>query len=171
MNTIRKSEWTLLAGVALLGVGVIFLAERVLGWLFFPLARVLNVVGNVGWPLLLVGSGVLLIMRGRTDGWSTNGKLFRSRSDRKVSGVLGGAAVYLGVDPSLLRLGYVVATVLTGFWFGFLLYVVAMAVVPEEPFAVGVQNPAPAAPPVPPSPTAAATTQAPPAPPATSAAV
>jgi phage shock protein C len=169
-STTRMSEWTVLLGVALLGIGFIFLAERVLGFLFFPLSRVLHIVGNVGWPLLLVGLGVLFIMSGRSGGFATHGKLLRSRTDRKIGGVLGGAAVFFGVDASLLRLGFVVATALTGFWFGFLLYVIAIVVVPEE-FAVGVQREAPAAPPVPPAPAAHTTAQAPPTPPATSSAI
>jgi phage shock protein PspC (stress-responsive transcriptional regulator) len=158
--------------VALLGIGALVLAERLLGWIAFPLAQVLHIVGNVGWPLLLVGLGALLIMRGRTGGLNTNGKLYRSRTDRKIGGVLGGASVFLGIDSTLLRLGYAVATILTGFWFGFLLYVIAMAVVPEAEFAAGVQGPPPAAPPVPPAPVAyAAAAQSPSTPPASPSAV
>ena len=171
MSTVtRKSEWTVLFGVALMAFGALLLAERVFGWLFFPLSRVLHVLGSIGWPLVLVGLGVLLIMRGRNGGWTTTGKLFRSRTDRKIAGVLGGAAVYFGIDASLARLIYVLLTVLTGFWLGFFVYVVAMAVVPEEQFDHGVQGTAPAAPPVPPAP-APATAVASPAPPATSSAV
>jgi phage shock protein C len=167
----RKSQWTVLFGVALMAFGALLLAERTLGWLFFPLSRVLHVFANVGWPLVLVGLGVLLIMRGRNGGWTTNGKLFRSRTDRKIAGVLGGASIYLGIDASLARLVYAVATVLTGFWLGFFVYVIAMVVVPQEQFAVGVQGTAPAAPPVPPAPAAYSTTVAASAPPATSSAV
>ena len=167
----RRSDWTILLGVTLFGIGVIVLAERLLGWIAFPLARVLHIIGNVGWPLLLVALGALLIMRGRSGGLITNGKLHRSRTDRKIGGVLGGASAFLGIDSTLLRLGYVLVTILTGIWFGFLLYVIAMAVVPEEQFAVGVQGPPPAAPPVPSAPATPQTPptyaapQAPPAPP------
>ena len=41
-------------------------------------------------------------------------KLYRSTSDRMISGVCGGWADYLGVDASLLRIGLVAATVFTG---------------------------------------------------------
>jgi phage shock protein PspC (stress-responsive transcriptional regulator) len=167
----RKSEWTVLIGVAFLALGAWLLAERVFGWILFPLSRVLHVLGNVGWPLVLVGLGVLLIMRGRNGGWPTTGKLFRSRTDRKIGGVLGGVAVYFGIDASLARVGYVVLTLLTGFWLGFFAYVVAMAIVPEEQFDYGVDGSAPAAPPVPPAPSAASSTVVPPAPPMTSSAV
>jgi phage shock protein C len=168
----KRSEWTVLLGVALLALGAWMFADRVLGWLFFPLSRVLHVLGNVGWPLVLVGIGVLLIMRGQSGGWTTTGKLYRSRTDRKIAGVLGGAAVYFGIDASLLRVLYAVATVMTGFWLGFIGYALAMVIVPEEQFsAAGVQAPtppAPPAPPVPPAPeTAAPEAAAPPAPPVT----
>jgi phage shock protein C len=161
----RRADWTVLFGGALLIFGGLMLAERVLGWFFFPLSRVLHVLGTVGWPMVLVGVGVLLVMRGRWGDQVASGAFLRSRTDRKIGGVLGGAAVFFGIDPSLLRLLYAVATVLTGFWFGLLLYVVAMIVVPEEQFAAGVHGAVPSAPPVPTSATVA--TPAPPAPPAT----
>jgi phage shock protein C len=170
-STTRKSEWVVLGGVALVALGAWLLAERVLGWLFFPLARILHVLGNVGWPLVLVGLGVLLIMRGRTGGWTSTGTLFRSRTDRKVSGVLGGAAVYFGIESSLARLVYAVVTVLTGFWLGFIVYVIAMVVVPEEQFDFSANGSAPPAPPVPPAASAHPSTIAPPVPPVTSSAV
>lgn len=168
-TTTRRSEWAVLFGGVLLVVGALMLAERIMGWFFFPLSRVMHVLGTVGWPLVLVGVGVLLVMRGRSGGQGTTGALNRSRTDRRIGGVLGGAAVYFGVDPSILRLLYAVATVLTGFWLGVVLYVVAMVVVPEEPFSAGVQGSVPAAPPVPAAPTAptAPAATAPPAPPAT----
>ena len=148
----RKSEWIVFAGVALLVVGVWTLLDRVFGWAFYPLSVALHALGNVGWPLLAVGIGVLLIMKGRAGGWSTEGKLCRSRTDRKVAGVLGGAAEYFKVDASVLRLVYAVATVLTGFWFGFLVYAIAMLVIPEEQFAAATPDMAPPAPSVPASP-------------------
>jgi len=158
-NNDKRSDWLVLLGLGLLAWGVWLLLERVLGWIAFPLSQVLNFVGGIGWPLILVGLGVLLIMRARTEGWNMSGKkLYRSRTDRKIAGVLGGAAVYLNIDANLLRLIYVVLTVLTTLWLGFLLYIIAMILVPEEEFVLGAQAPAPPAPapapapPVPPTP-------------------
>ena len=162
----RRSEFTVLFGGALLVIGFVTLADRFVSWFFIPLSRVLDVLGNVGWPLALVGAGVLLVMRGQAGGWNTNGALVRSRTDRKIAGVLGGAAAYFKVDPSLMRVAYAIVTVLTGFWPGFLVYVVAMLVVPEEQSAYGTQGEVPSAPPVPPT-AATAAPPAPPAPPAT----
>ena len=58
-------------------------------------------------------------------------QLRRSRTDRVVAGVCGGFARYLGLDPVVVRVLYVIGTFLTG---GALLlgYLVIWLVMPEE---------------------------------------
>ncbi|WP_106185957.1 PspC domain-containing protein [Umezawaea tangerina] len=58
-------------------------------------------------------------------------KLRRSREDRMLAGVCGGAAKMLGVDATLLRIGLVAAT-LFGFGAGAVLYVACWVLMPEE---------------------------------------
>ncbi len=55
----------------------------------------------------------------------------RSRTDRMVAGVCGGAAAHLGVDANLLRLGLVLLTVF-GVGLGVVAYVAAWVLLPEE---------------------------------------
>lgn len=55
----------------------------------------------------------------------------RSASDRKIAGVAGGIAEYLGVDSTLIRIAFVIATVL-GSGIGLPLYVVLAFVIPNE---------------------------------------
>ena len=43
-----------------------------------------------------------------------NGRFLVNRSDRKIMGVAAGVADYTGVDVTLIRLGFVAATLLTG---------------------------------------------------------
>ena len=43
-----------------------------------------------------------------------NGRLLINRSDANVMGVAAGLADYTGVDPTIVRLGIVAATLLTG---------------------------------------------------------
>jgi phage shock protein C len=51
-----------------------------------------------------------------------------------ISGVIGGAAEYLGdIDPTLLRLAYVFLTAVTGFIPGIAVYIVGIMIVPEQP--------------------------------------
>ena len=58
-------------------------------------------------------------------------KLYRSRSKRMISGVCGGLADYLNMDPTLVRILTVVISLFTGV--PVVLYIVAIFVVPEEP--------------------------------------
>ncbi len=60
-----------------------------------------------------------------------NKRLYRSRKERQLAGVCGGVADYLGVDPTLVRLLWVIFAVAGGP--GVLLYLIMTAVVPEEP--------------------------------------
>ena len=43
-----------------------------------------------------------------------NGRFLVNRSDAKVMGVASGLADYTGVDATLIRLGFVAATLITG---------------------------------------------------------
>lgn len=61
-------------------------------------------------------------------------KLYRSRTDRKIAGVCGGIAEYLGVDVIVVRLIFV-ALLLVGVGPIILLYLIMWLVVPEEPQA------------------------------------
>ncbi|MGH2725265.1 MAG: PspC domain-containing protein [Actinomycetota bacterium] len=58
------------------------------------------------------------------------GQLTRSENDRVVAGVAGGMAQYLGIDPTLIRVAWVVA-ILMG-W-GILAYVILWIVLPTGP--------------------------------------
>jgi phage shock protein PspC (stress-responsive transcriptional regulator) len=57
-------------------------------------------------------------------------RLYRSRDDRMLGGVAGGLADYLAIDPSLVRIGWVLLFLAGGV--GLLLYIIMWIVVPEE---------------------------------------
>jgi phage shock protein PspC (stress-responsive transcriptional regulator) len=59
-------------------------------------------------------------------------RLIRSLDDRMIGGVCGGLAKYLNVDPSFVRIGFVLMTILSGMIIGIVTYIVMMIVVPEE---------------------------------------
>jgi len=61
-----------------------------------------------------------------------NKRLYRSRKDTFLSGVCGGIAEYFNFDVSLVRIGWVIATLATG-GLGFIAYIIAAVVVPLEP--------------------------------------
>jgi phage shock protein C len=61
-------------------------------------------------------------------------RLYRSRNDRRIAGVLGGCAQYLGLDPSLLRLGFVLLVMFTAFFPDLFLFPLMGATRPLAPF-------------------------------------
>jgi phage shock protein C len=58
-------------------------------------------------------------------------KLYRSRTDRKIAGVCGGLASYFNVDPTLIRVLFVVLAVVGGS--GVILYLALWLIVPNQP--------------------------------------
>ena len=63
-----------------------------------------------------------------------NDRLYRSRDERILAGVAGGVAERFDLDPSLVRIVWVILAIVTGGAF-FWLYVVMAIVVPEAPSA------------------------------------
>ena len=61
-------------------------------------------------------------------------RLMRSRTDNKIAGVCGGLAQYLDMDPTLVRLAWVLMAIFVG-W-GIIGYLIAWIVLPEEPLAL-----------------------------------
>lgn len=61
------------------------------------------------------------------------GKLYRSQNDRLIAGVLGGLGEYFQVDATILRLGWVLITVFTGFVPGIIAYLLAVIIIPSKP--------------------------------------
>ncbi|MGG3804485.1 PspC domain-containing protein [Metabacillus fastidiosus] len=59
-------------------------------------------------------------------------KLYRSRTDRKLAGILGGLADYFGIDATILRIVFIVALFATSFLPLPLVYIVMAFVVPNE---------------------------------------
>jgi phage shock protein C len=58
-------------------------------------------------------------------------RLLRSNRHKMVAGVCGGIAEYLDVDPTLIRVLYVLVSVLTAAVPGLLAYIILMFVVPR----------------------------------------
>ena len=58
-------------------------------------------------------------------------RLYRSRKNRRVAGVCSGIADFLAVDPTIVRILWVLLAMAGGP--GVLLYIIMAAIVPEEP--------------------------------------
>ena len=60
-----------------------------------------------------------------------NQRLYRSRDERMLAGVSGGLAQFFSIDPTIIRLIFVVLAIMGGP--GLLIYIIMWIVVPEEP--------------------------------------
>lgn len=69
-------------------------------------------------------------------------KLYRSDTDRMIAGVCGGLGEYLNIDPTVVRLLFVLA-ILAGFGSGILLYIILMVIMPLKSQATPVSTPMP----------------------------
>jgi phage shock protein C len=138
-------------GILLVVVGTIWF----LGNLGLPLwHHWWGLAWDVALPVLLILAGVAFLFGGRN--WLSapagvspaspgtepapveaapplrQARLFKSRTERKVFGVCGGIAAYFSVDPTIVRLLFIIASFVS-FGFMLLLYVIMAIVTPREP--------------------------------------
>lgn len=57
-------------------------------------------------------------------------RLYKSSTDKKVCGVCGGIANYFDVDPTVIRLLWVIFTLVGGS--GLIAYIIAAIIMPDE---------------------------------------
>ncbi len=62
-------------------------------------------------------------------------KLYRSTTDKVIGGVLGGFAEYINVGPTVVRLVYVLITLLS-FFAGIIFYIIAWIIIPKHAVAM-----------------------------------
>jgi len=60
-------------------------------------------------------------------------KLYRSRTNKSFSGVCGGLGEYLNVDPTLVRVLWVIASLFMAGFPGLIVYIIMACVIPEAP--------------------------------------
>ncbi len=72
-------------------------------------------------------------------------RLYRSRRERMIAGVCGGLAEYFGVDPTAVRVAWVILSIVPGTIIGgIIVYVALWLIVPEEAVAASAPPPGPA---------------------------
>lgn len=60
-----------------------------------------------------------------------NQKLYKSNENKMVEGVCGGIAEYFDIDPTFVRLGWVLFCIAGGS--GILFYIIAAIIIPQRP--------------------------------------
>ncbi|GAB6181567.1 hypothetical protein JCM14036_28860 [Desulfotomaculum defluvii] len=59
-------------------------------------------------------------------------RLFRSRSQRMIAGVCGGIAEYFNADPTIVRVIYILGSLLSVAFPGIIIYIILMIIIPSE---------------------------------------
>ena len=95
-----------------------------------PLEKLLWVVVILFFPFL--GALLYLILGTRTRKMKKHkGKLLRTKRNKMLGGVCAGIGKYLGVDPTVIRLIWVLLS-LASLGTGILIYLIAWILIPEE---------------------------------------
>lgn len=66
-------------------------------------------------------------------------KLYRSKTDKKIAGVCAGLANYVNIDPTVIRILYVVISLLSTGVPGIVIYIICLFIMPEEPDTIEVE--------------------------------
>jgi phage shock protein C len=141
----RKVNSSLLIGLVLIVIGGIFLLREIGMFHYFNL---FDISLSTVWGILLIGIGIVLLFQAKrqtAEGEQTaqagkteetkdanKKKIYRSKSDRMLAGVCGGIGIHFQVDPSFIRIGWVLATLFSG-GLGILIYILLIIIFPEGP--------------------------------------
>ena len=130
-----KQDHRMLWGIILIVIGLWFLAQNLHIFPFFIIPW------GILWPVAIVIFGIFLILYGVSrrrepvhkdiESGIPRRRFFRSADDRMIFGVCGGLAKTFNVDPTLVRLAWVIGT-LVSVGIGVLAYLVMGLVVPVE---------------------------------------
>lgn len=135
----KSINTTLLIGLILVVLGGILLLRQIGTFYYFHL---FDISFSTIWGILLIGIGIVLLFRTGRKSESeptaegeirddNHKRLYRSKSDRMISGVCGGMGAYFNIDSSFIRIGWVLAT-LFSIGIGVLIYILLIFILPEE---------------------------------------
>ena len=155
VESVQKKE-NLLNPITLAGLAILSVSALTVVQIFFPFnARMDEILGFIigvgGFFMLLTGLGVftrpkrkkkgsnkthaVIDQTGRvTDsyGLERKKKLFKSRTNRRIAGVCGGIADYLGMDAAIIRILFVIFTFI-GSGSPILAYIALSFILPKAP--------------------------------------
>ena len=79
---------------------------------------------------LAIGYFIYQMVVSKNGGVKTTGRIHKSVKDKKIAGVCGGIAEFLGCDPTLIRVAW--AVLAFGWGTGDFLYFICALIFPEE---------------------------------------
>lgn len=140
-RTSSQTVW----GIILIAIGLLFLLSQFDLFRYFS-SRFWFISWSVIFPIFLVILGAIILFRRgwhKAEGEDSEGAgeaaegdqgtnhLYRLRNERKLAGVCAGLAYYLKIDPTIVRLLWVIGVFATG-GVAILLYIIMAVVLPES---------------------------------------
>ena len=130
---LKGTDVWILIGILLVIYGAWQLAERIFAPWWGSISRVLSAVAGIAWPVAIIVVGLLVIYAVRQGKLHVAGqRLMRSTSNRKIAGVCGGFAAYLGIDAVFVRIMWIVL-LFASLGTALLIYLICWVIIPEEP--------------------------------------
>lgn len=148
-SKIKEKDSTFILAIILIVIGL-FLLTREFG--LFNYFHVWKIPWSSIWAVFLIVVGVLLILASNKSPSGANdtaknlginipdiNKLYRSRDNRMVAGICGGIGEYFNIDPSLIRLVWILVS-FASVGLGILVYVILIFVLREKPEEFNREN-------------------------------
>jgi phage shock protein PspC (stress-responsive transcriptional regulator) len=129
----NKNSFGIIAGTALVFIGLWQLAEYFFKDALGAVGRILSVVISILGPTVVIVAGILLVVAARKDKLAlpVGQKFYRSTTSKKIAGVCGGIAKYLSVDAAVVRIAFIVLLIILPF-IVIPLYVLFWIIVPPD---------------------------------------
>ncbi len=141
-SKVKEKDSTFILAIILIIIGL-FLLTREFG--LFNYFHLWRIPWAVIWAIFLIFIGILLILASNksTSGEDKNGKnsalnifdinkLYRSTENRMIAGICGGIGEYFNIDPSIVRLLWILAS-FASVGLGVLVYLILIFVLREKP--------------------------------------
>jgi phage shock protein C len=96
-----------------------------------PLLKIWYFFWQYAWGLFLILGGIFILFYKKDDDTFLTIKLHRSSADKMVGGVCSGIADHFQIDVSIVRILWLLGTVITA-GVGVLLYIICMILLPEK---------------------------------------
>lgn len=151
-TTSKPKNTGLIWGTVLIVIGLFFLFEQLDFYDYYPfrwhwphgLFGIFRF--DILWPLIIILIGVIYLVNVLKKEKQSEGlkskeisgekkmekKLTRSVKDKMIGGVCGGIANYFDIDPSMVRIAWVLLSIFGVIFIGVVAYIVMLIIIPEE---------------------------------------
>ena len=84
------------------------------------------------WGILLILFGLILLLKYRSKPEESSRNLVKLKSNKKIGGVCGGLGRYLGIDPTIVRIVFILFFIFASMKIAIITYLILLILMPEE---------------------------------------